>query len=189
MVMERYKGIAQILKTKRGKKYAKIFAVILSVSVVLFISLNITNRRYEKDIEELKTKIEFESQKKNIQNIKEEYQRYKEFLNLWEVSKIQNESIYEFFVLLSNSVSNSIQIDKIEIYPQDENSLIFSFIIYGIAKDSSNVKTFASKLNKKRGDIVSFSEILELLKSDENKFFKFKINGKFHLNTKKVRKK
>jgi len=170
--------IKEFFKTKRGKSYIKIFISVLIASIITSISLKITNQKYQKEIEKIKQKIEIETSKKDTKKIREEYQKYKEIITIWEISKDQNKAIYEFLILISKAVNEKIQINEISISAQD--SLKINFAITGITKQGQSLKSFSSKLNKqKKNKILVKSEITEIQK--ENDKIKFRISGNFSL--------
>lgn len=182
--LSRFEEIADFFKTRKGRRYIKVSTAFLLVSVIVFVSLKVTNINYQREIEDLKNKIEAESRRLDSQRLKEEYIRYKEFLTLWESSRYQSEAIYDFLVLLSKAVSRNIQINKIEISLEDENSQFIDFALHGLAKNGDSIRTFASRLNKKRGKLLVRADITEISKG-ENELFVFKISGIFGLNPKK----
>lgn len=180
-MIELEERIKQFLKSKIGKRYIKIFTVVLTTSIIVSVSLRITNQKYQREIEELKQKIQTEANRKDIKKLREEYQKYKEILTLWEISKDQSKAIYEFLILISKAVSEKIQINEIHINPDGFPNI--SFAIHGIAKHGQSIKTFSSKLNKqKRTEILVKSEITELQR--ENDKIKFKISGNLTINPK-----
>lgn len=173
--------IKEFFKTKRGKNYIKIFISVLTASIITSVSLKITNQKYRNEIGELKQKIEAETTKKDIKKIREEYQKHKEIITLWEISKDQSKAIYEFLILISKAVNQGIQINEINI--SNQGSLNIGFTMAGIAKQGQSLKSFSSELNKrKRNEIIIKSDITEIQKQNDK--IKFRISGNFTLNQK-----
>lgn len=169
--------ILESLKTRKGRRFLKILVSFFVFSFIFFLSLKMANKRYQEEIEDLKKKLQSSLNTEKVKKLREDYQKYKELLTLFENSKYESETIYEFFILLSRSVSSRIQINKIEIFPKDHKSI--EFFIYGLAKDSSNVRAFARRMTKKRGKIISTCDILELSREEQSDLFKFKVSGRF----------
>ncbi len=161
--------VAKIKLDRRTKSFTKLNLAIIFVSVIIFFSIKINaEKKFEPQINLLKKSIEEESRKVggDMKILKDNLNKLRQKYSSWENSKSKSEDIYSLLLRISKVSSKNINLEELEIIPEDTR---VNFIIKGKAKELKNVDNFSKRLSKKRGKFLVRTEIVNMKNSEDEK--------------------
>lgn len=159
-----FEDIKQIFfRTYYGRRIIKVLIFFTLISFILFLALRFSVVRYQEQMSELERKINVMQKEIVVRDIRKEVENLEQALALWRLSKAQSWGIYLFLVRLSNTISKSVKINKMEIIPSEGR---LDFVMYGEAESPRNIYNFSRRLNKETRDFVVHSEIIRFDVSD-----------------------
>ncbi len=144
-------------RTYYGRRAIRFFIFLTFASFFIFLSLRFSGGKYKEQAGELERKISIIQKEIVVRDVKREVENLEQILSLWRLSKTQSQGVYLFLIRLSNVISKSIKIDRMEIIPTERK---LDFVIYGKADNPRNIYNFSRRLNKKTGDFIVHSEIV-----------------------------